>query len=108
MYTKVSITVVGHSLGATLALLAADELRTSAPRVPPIVVLSFGGPRVGDAAFTNRLWHCSGTGGSTCCGWSTRAMRSCRSTPTPCRPSPRGRRKRRKRKRNGILFFKTV
>nr|CAD1835064.1 unnamed protein product [Ananas comosus var. bracteatus] len=60
---ELSITVVGHSLGGALALLAADELRACAPRVPPIAVLSFGGPRVGDAAFADRLRRCSGAGG---------------------------------------------
>ncbi|XP_020094955.1 phospholipase A1-Ibeta2, chloroplastic [Ananas comosus] len=57
---ELSITVVGHSLGGALALLAADELRACAPRVPPIAVLSFGGPRVGDAAFADRLRRAGG------------------------------------------------
>ncbi|GFZ16543.1 alpha/beta-Hydrolases superfamily protein [Actinidia rufa] len=42
-----SITVTGHSLGAALALLVADELSTCASDVPPVAVFSFGGPRVG-------------------------------------------------------------
>ncbi|KAJ4954709.1 hypothetical protein NE237_011492 [Protea cynaroides] len=50
-----SITVTGHSLGASLALLAADELSTSAPDMPPIAVFSFGGPRVGNRAFADRI-----------------------------------------------------
>ncbi|KAJ4954952.1 hypothetical protein NE237_011735 [Protea cynaroides] len=50
-----SITVTGHSLGAALALLAADELSTSAPDMPPIAVFSFGGPRVGNRAFADQI-----------------------------------------------------
>ncbi|KAI5655768.1 hypothetical protein M9H77_32955 [Catharanthus roseus] len=50
-----SITVTGHSLGAALALLVGDELSTCAPDVPPVAVFSFGGPRVGNRAFANRL-----------------------------------------------------
>ncbi|XP_057789595.1 phospholipase A1-Ibeta2, chloroplastic [Salvia miltiorrhiza] len=50
-----SITITGHSLGAALALLVADELSTCAPDVPPIAVFSFGGPRVGNRGFANRL-----------------------------------------------------
>ncbi|KAJ4951822.1 hypothetical protein NE237_028654 [Protea cynaroides] len=50
-----SITVTGHSLGAALALLVADELSTCAPEMPPIAVFSFGGPRVGNRAFANRV-----------------------------------------------------
>ncbi|CAK9173294.1 unnamed protein product [Ilex paraguariensis] len=50
-----SITVTGHSLGAALALLVADELSISAPEVPPVAVFSFGGPRVGNRGFANRL-----------------------------------------------------
>ncbi|CAH9086577.1 unnamed protein product [Cuscuta europaea] len=50
-----SITVTGHSLGAALALLVADELSTCAPYMPPIAVFSFGGPRVGNRGFANRL-----------------------------------------------------
>ncbi|KAJ4956089.1 hypothetical protein NE237_012872 [Protea cynaroides] len=47
-----SITVMGHSLGAALALLAAAELSTAAP---DIAVLSFGGPRVGNRAFAELI-----------------------------------------------------
>ncbi|KZV53285.1 hypothetical protein F511_07579 [Dorcoceras hygrometricum] len=50
-----SITITGHSLGAALALLVGDELSTCAPDMPPIAVFSFGGPRVGNRAFANRL-----------------------------------------------------
>ncbi|CAL0331708.1 unnamed protein product [Lupinus luteus] len=52
---KLSITVTGHSLGATLALLVADEISTCRPDVPPVAVFSFGGPRVGNKAFGNRI-----------------------------------------------------
>uniref|UniRef100_A0ACD5TIC9 Uncharacterized protein n=1 Tax=Avena sativa TaxID=4498 RepID=A0ACD5TIC9_AVESA len=65
---ELSITVVGHSLGASLALLAADELSaclaadaestcTAADghRPPPISVVSFGGPKTGNRAFADRL-----------------------------------------------------
>ncbi|KAL1830494.1 hypothetical protein ACET3Z_000145 [Daucus carota] len=50
-----SITITGHSLGAAMALLVADELSTSVPDVPPVAVFSFGGPRVGNRGFSNRL-----------------------------------------------------
>ncbi|CAN0842555.1 Phospholipase A1-Ibeta2, chloroplastic [Linum grandiflorum] len=50
-----SITVTGHSLGAALSLLVADELSTCSPEVPPVAVFSFGGPRVGNRAFSDRL-----------------------------------------------------
>ncbi|KAA8522181.1 hypothetical protein F0562_012854 [Nyssa sinensis] len=50
-----SITVTGHSLGAALALLVADELSTCTQEAPPVAVFSFGGPRVGNRGFANRL-----------------------------------------------------
>lgn len=50
-----SITITGHSLGAALALLVGHELSTCAPEMPPIAVFSFGGPRVGNRGFANRL-----------------------------------------------------
>ncbi|KAI3469018.1 hypothetical protein Pfo_025681 [Paulownia fortunei] len=50
-----SITITGHSLGAALALLVADELSTCAPDMPPVAVFSFGGPRVGNRGFANQL-----------------------------------------------------
>ncbi|XP_062073899.1 phospholipase A1-Ibeta2, chloroplastic [Humulus lupulus] len=52
---QLSITVTGHSLGAALALLVGDELSTCAEDVPPIAVFSFGGPRVGNRGFANRI-----------------------------------------------------
>nr|XP_043631400.1 phospholipase A1-Ibeta2, chloroplastic-like [Erigeron canadensis] len=52
---NLSITVTGHSLGAALALLVADDLSTCAQDMPPIAVYTFGGPRVGNRAFTKRL-----------------------------------------------------
>ncbi|CAO2819523.1 unnamed protein product [Amaranthus hypochondriacus] len=52
---QLSITITGHSLGAALALLVADEISTCAPEVPPVAVFSFGGPRVGNRAFANRI-----------------------------------------------------
>ncbi|KAL2902994.1 Phospholipase A1-Ibeta2 chloroplastic [Bienertia sinuspersici] len=50
-----SITITGHSLGAALAVLVADEISTCAPEVPPVAVFSFGGPRVGNRAFADRI-----------------------------------------------------
>lgn len=50
-----SITVTGHSLGAALALLVADDLSTCVPNAPPVAVFSFGGPRVGNRGFADRL-----------------------------------------------------
>ncbi|CAN1333792.1 Phospholipase A1-Ibeta2, chloroplastic [Linum perenne] len=50
-----SITVTGHSLGAALSLLVADELATCSPEAPPVAVFSFGGPRVGNRAFGDQL-----------------------------------------------------
>ncbi|KAK1356450.1 Lipase, class 3 [Heracleum sosnowskyi] len=53
---NLSITITGHSLGAAMALLVADELSSSsAANMPPIAVFSFGGPRVGNRGFANRL-----------------------------------------------------
>uniref|UniRef100_A0A0D9XMH5 Fungal lipase-type domain-containing protein n=1 Tax=Leersia perrieri TaxID=77586 RepID=A0A0D9XMH5_9ORYZ len=53
---EMSITVVGHSLGASLALLAADELAAAElRRAIPIAVVSFGGPKTGNRAFADRL-----------------------------------------------------
>ncbi|KAE9613775.1 putative carboxylic ester hydrolase [Lupinus albus] len=46
-----SITITGHSLGAALALLVADEISTCSQEMPPVAVFSFGGPRVGNKAF---------------------------------------------------------
>jgi hypothetical protein len=52
---ELSITVVGHSLGGALALLVADEIATTVPDAPPVAVVSFGGPKVGNAAFVEKL-----------------------------------------------------
>ncbi|KAJ3680569.1 hypothetical protein LUZ60_016847 [Juncus effusus] len=52
---ELSITIVGHSLGAALALLAADDVSTCSSDVPPIAVVSFGGPKVGDKTFKQKL-----------------------------------------------------
>jgi hypothetical protein len=50
-----SITITGHSLGAALALLVADDVSICSPEVPPVAVFSFGGPRVGNKAFGDKL-----------------------------------------------------
>ncbi|KAH0641480.1 hypothetical protein KY289_032454 [Solanum tuberosum] len=52
---SLSITVTGHSLGAALALLVADEVSTCTPDAPPVAVFSFGGPRVGNKSFADHL-----------------------------------------------------
>ncbi|KAJ8526725.1 hypothetical protein K7X08_029202 [Anisodus acutangulus] len=52
---SLSISVTGHSLGAALALLVADDISTCATDAPPVAVFSFGGPRVGNKGFVNRL-----------------------------------------------------
>ena len=54
---EVSITVTGHSLGAALAVLIADELAGGVARraKAPVAVFSFGGPRVGNRAFAARV-----------------------------------------------------
>ncbi|KQJ95040.1 phospholipase A1-Ibeta2, chloroplastic [Brachypodium distachyon] len=53
---EISITVTGHSLGAALAVLIADELTSAVcPGGPPVAVFSFGGPRVGDGEFAARV-----------------------------------------------------
>ncbi|CAO2210169.1 unnamed protein product [Urochloa humidicola] len=54
---EVSITVTGHSLGAALAVLIADELAggVAAMAGAPVAVFSFGGPRVGNRAFAARV-----------------------------------------------------
>ncbi|KAL6838209.1 hypothetical protein ACP4OV_031971 [Aristida adscensionis] len=51
---EVSITVTGHSLGAALAVLIADEL-AGVGVAAPVAVFSFGGPRVGNRAFAARV-----------------------------------------------------
>lgn len=50
-----SITITGHSLGAALALLVADDVSTCSPNVPPVAVFSFGGPKVGNKAYANKI-----------------------------------------------------
>ncbi|KAG9452157.1 hypothetical protein H6P81_005061 [Aristolochia fimbriata] len=56
---ELSITVTGHSLGAALALLVADEVSQCCDceeaEAPPVAVVSFGGPRVGNGAFGARV-----------------------------------------------------
>nr|KYP51519.1 Lipase [Cajanus cajan] len=50
-----SISITGHSLGAALALLVADDVSTCCDDVPPVAVFSFGGPRVGNRAYGEKL-----------------------------------------------------
>lgn len=52
---QLSITVAGHSLGAALAVLVADELRGWSAAMPPVAVFSFGGPHVGNLGFAERV-----------------------------------------------------
>ncbi|PKA53323.1 Phospholipase A1-Ibeta2, chloroplastic [Apostasia shenzhenica] len=52
---ELSITITGHSLGGALALLAADELVEEIADAPPIAVVTFGGPRVGNRGFAERV-----------------------------------------------------
>ncbi|KAJ6801605.1 putative phospholipase A1-Ibeta2, chloroplastic [Iris pallida] len=53
---ELSITITGHSLGGAISLLVADELSTRLPAgAPPIAVFSFGGPKVGNRAFADRI-----------------------------------------------------
>ncbi|KAF0904406.1 hypothetical protein E2562_034485 [Oryza meyeriana var. granulata] len=63
-----SITVTGHSLGAALAVLTTYEITTSSAMqrhsddddAPMVTAVSFGGPRVGNAAFRRRLEESGG------------------------------------------------
>ncbi|XP_008801803.3 phospholipase A(1) DAD1, chloroplastic-like [Phoenix dactylifera] len=50
-----SLTVTGHSLGAALAVLTAYDITTTFQDAPMVTVVSFGGPRVGNASFCRRL-----------------------------------------------------
>ncbi|KAF8755346.1 hypothetical protein HU200_011337 [Digitaria exilis] len=51
----VSVTLAGHSMGSALALLFAYDLaELGLNRGAPVTVYSFGGPRVGNAAFKAR------------------------------------------------------
>ncbi|KAH9299269.1 hypothetical protein KI387_030951 [Taxus chinensis] len=55
---ELSITVTGHSLGASLALLSAYQIRESllaSNHNIPVTVFSFGGPRVGNLDFKERM-----------------------------------------------------
>ncbi|KAI3974890.1 hypothetical protein MKX01_005001 [Papaver californicum] len=52
---QLSITITGHSLGAALSVLAADEIKKSLADAPPVAVFTFGGPRVGNRGFANRI-----------------------------------------------------
>ncbi|KGN44760.1 phospholipase A1-Igamma2, chloroplastic [Cucumis sativus] len=58
---EVSITITGHSLGSALATLSAYDIaetglnKTSAGRDVHISVFSFGGPRVGNMRFSERM-----------------------------------------------------
>ncbi|KAL4567240.1 hypothetical protein LXL04_022817 [Taraxacum kok-saghyz] len=50
-----SLTITGHSLGASLAILAAYDIKTTIKHSPHLSVISFGGPRVGNPSFRHRL-----------------------------------------------------
>ncbi|PKU72224.1 phospholipase A(1) DAD1, chloroplastic [Dendrobium catenatum] len=53
---EMSITITGHSLGAALAVLTANDLSTMlGPSGPMVTVVSFAGPRVGNASFRRRM-----------------------------------------------------
>ncbi|RWW77119.1 hypothetical protein BHE74_00014766 [Ensete ventricosum] len=51
---EVSLTITGHSLGGALALHNAYEAASAMPDLP-VSVISIGAPRVGNAAFGERL-----------------------------------------------------
>ncbi|XWS35600.1 hypothetical protein CRYUN_Cryun20dG0011100 [Craigia yunnanensis] len=50
-----SLTITGHSLGAALATLAANDINSNFGNAPMVTVISFGGPRVGDQSFRCQL-----------------------------------------------------
>lgn len=50
-----SITLTGHSLGASLAILSAFDLVENGIRDIPVAAIVFGSPQVGDAAFRERV-----------------------------------------------------
>ncbi|KAI4343091.1 hypothetical protein MLD38_027634 [Melastoma candidum] len=51
---QVSLTITGHSLGGALALLNAHEVASTIPNLS-VSVVSFGAPRVGNAAFKEEI-----------------------------------------------------
>ncbi|KAH7668588.1 phospholipase A1 protein [Dioscorea alata] len=51
----ISLTFTGHSLGAALAVLSAYDVTETFDDAPMVTVMSFGGPRVGNASFRRRL-----------------------------------------------------
>ncbi|XP_022759446.1 phospholipase A(1) DAD1, chloroplastic-like [Durio zibethinus] len=50
-----SLTITGHSLGAALATLAAQDINSNFNNAPMVTVISFGGPRVGNQNFRHQL-----------------------------------------------------
>ncbi|KAM7276789.1 hypothetical protein ACFE04_018655 [Oxalis oulophora] len=50
-----SLTITGHSLGAALATLTAYDIKTTFKHAPLVTVISFGGPRVGNRSFREKL-----------------------------------------------------
>ncbi|XP_024987267.1 phospholipase A(1) DAD1, chloroplastic-like [Cynara cardunculus var. scolymus] len=50
-----SVTITGHSLGASLAILAAYDIKTTIKHALHLSVISFGGPRVGNRSFRHNL-----------------------------------------------------
>ncbi|KAK1425055.1 hypothetical protein QVD17_20398 [Tagetes erecta] len=50
-----SVTITGHSLGASLAVLAAYDIKTAIKHDLHLSVISFGGPRVGNRSFRHNL-----------------------------------------------------
>ncbi|XP_010538355.1 PREDICTED: phospholipase A1-Ibeta2, chloroplastic [Tarenaya hassleriana] len=52
---ELSISITGHSLGAALSLLAAEDIAASVTHAPPVAVFSFGGPRVGNQEFARQM-----------------------------------------------------
>ncbi|KAG7637984.1 Phospholipase A1-Igamma2 [Arabidopsis thaliana] len=59
--SDLSITVTGHSLGGALAILSAYDIaemrlnRSKKGKVIPVTVLTYGGPRVGNVRFRERM-----------------------------------------------------
>ncbi|KAL4585926.1 hypothetical protein LXL04_010553 [Taraxacum kok-saghyz] len=50
-----SVTITGHSLGASLAILAAYDIKNTIKHALHLSVISFGGPRVGNQSFRHNL-----------------------------------------------------